>query len=62
MNFSYVKLKVFYVALNEKPEREDVQKKNVSLEGISLCVLKNLSYLFIRLLSKVFEVIEIKQL
>lgn len=40
MNFSYVKLKVFYLALNEKPDREDVQKKNVSLEVISLCVLK----------------------
>lgn len=66
INFSSLTWKFFYLALNGKPEREGGQTENTSLEVISFgaCYffLKKISLLFVRLLSRVFEVIEIKQL
>ena len=66
IHFSSLTWKFFCLALNGKPEREGGQKENISLEVSSLGVcyffLKKISLLFVRLLSRVFEVIEIKQL
>lgn len=47
MSFSSRTWKLFCLALNEKPEREGVQKENVSLEVISfgVCSEKNLSFI-----------------
>ena len=48
MSFSSRTWKLFWLALNEKPEREGVQKENVSLEVISfgVCSEKNLSFIY----------------
>ena len=67
IHFSSLTWKFFCLALNGKPEREGGQKENISLEVSSLGVCyfflkKKISLLFVRLLSRVFEVIEIKQL
>lgn len=45
MNFSHMKLKVFFLALNEKSDREEVQKKNVL--KLFLCVCSEIPNLFV---------------